>query len=88
MLCLARASEQVHDNPKRPSPFGGAGGLSGERPPLNAMSDEELDVYAEVMYNRSLEHYEAVLAPHRKMVKRRRFRDYTQRNCEEAWGSR
>ena len=69
-----------------PSPFGGAGGLFGERPPLGA-SDEEFDKYAEYCYNKKMAHFEALVAFARK-PKRRRFHDYTRKNCEESRGNR
>ena len=72
----------------RPSPFGGAGGLSGERPPLEEMTDGELDIYAEVMYARGMLHFEAVLAVAPRPVRRRRPSDYKAKNCEEARGGR
>ena len=69
-----------------PSPFGGPGGLPGERPPADA-TDAELDAYAEWWFNRSLEHFEANTARVRAGTrKRRKLSDYTAKNCEEAYG--
>ncbi len=70
-----------------PSPFGGAGGLSGERPPLGIMTDAEIEQYAEDCYNRSMKVFEAVMAAYRK-PRRRRIYDYTRANCEEARGTK
>ena len=72
---------------KRPSPFGGAGGLSGERPPLDA-TDAELDRYAEALYAGRMAQFELYVATARKTLSRRSFRDYTHKNCEESWGAR
>ena len=70
-----------------PSPFGGAGGLSGERPPLDA-SDEELDAYAEWWFRRSVAQFASILAGAPRPRKKRRMYDYTAKNCEEASGGR
>jgi len=78
------ASDEAYSRQSnRPSPFGGAGGLSGERPPLDA-SDVEFDRYAEVCYRRSLSYFVAELAACRKPRRRRRKNEYSKRNCEEA----
>ena len=72
-----------------PSPFGGAGGLSGERPPLDVWTEEELDLYAEAMYARSMDVFNAYVATYRVAKRRRRNpHDYTRKNCEEARGGR
>ncbi len=65
--------------------FGGAGGLSHERPPLTA-SDEELDAYCERLYNEGMAYFEAELAAMKRPRKRRAFSDYTAKNCEESFG--
>ena len=63
----------------------GAFGYKGPR--FDEMSDEELDIYAEVMYNRSLETFAAIAAVERRRPRKRRRVDYTTKNCEEALGS-
>ena len=67
-----------------PSPFGGAGGTSGEVPPLEA-SDEEIDLLAEGEYARRMSMFQAMLAAARRPPVRRYFSDYTTKNCEEAY---
>jgi len=69
-----------------PPPFGGPGGLFGERPPVDA-TDEELDIWCEKSYNESMRVFEAVSAATRRHRRRRVFHDYTIKNCEEAYGS-
>jgi len=68
-----------------PSPFGGPGGLSGERPPVDEMSDEEMDDWAEECYNRSIEDFELATSLRKPRRKRRPY-DYITKNCEEALG--
>ena len=68
-----------------PSPFGGAGGLSGERPPLDA-TDAQLDSYAEWQYQRTIDLFRAVTAVIRPR-RRRRFYYYERANCTEAYAS-
>ncbi len=77
-------------DPSLPSPFGGPGGLFGERPPaedVQDLTDLDMDKLAEVWYNRSLAHFEAVSAVGRRPRAKRRFHDYTAKNCEEAFGN-
>ena len=85
MLCLARAWGPMDDQTDEPSPFGGAGGLSGERPPLDA-SDAQLDAYCERLYNARMIWFELSAALNRKPRRKKRFRDYTKRNAEECYG--
>ena len=79
-------SGDPESDPQAPSPFGGPGGTSGEVPPAS-LSDVELDELAEIEYTRRIELFKAGLAATRRPRERRRFRDYTQRNCEEAYHS-
>jgi len=65
----------------------GAFPTKGPRPDWAIMSEEELDSYAEIMYDRQLRVYEAMVAAERRPRPRRRFHDYTAKNCEEATGS-
>jgi len=76
-----------NQNPSPPSPFGGAGGLSGERPPLENLTDMEIDILAESEYNRRMGLFEAAVAADRRPPRRRGFSDYTTKNCEEAYHS-
>ena len=72
----------------RPSSFGGPGGLSDERPPVT-WDDAELDKRAEKAYNDRMAAFELADYLRAKPVKKkRRFIEYTTRNCEEAWGGR
>ena len=72
----------------RPSPFGGAGGLSGERPPLGA-TDAEYDAYAEVLYHRRMADFELADSLRvRPRKQRRAFSAFTTKNCEECSGDR
>ena len=84
---LSASANADGDTQDPPSSFGGAGGLSDERPPLDA-SDGELDCYCERLYNRSLDIFIAMMASNRKPTRRRRLSDYTKRNCEEASAGR
>ena len=77
--------DERHTHPSLPSLLGGPGGLASGRPPVEEMSEQEMDEYAEWWFNRSLAHFEAVLAAAPKAPKRRMFHDYTAKNCEEAW---
>jgi len=79
-------TDDLEEHQNLPSPFGGAGGLFGERPPLTA-SDAELDSYCEELYARSLDHFRALVAAYRRPRRKRGMRDYTTKNCEEARGS-
>ena len=86
MICLAwREPTESGSTEIPPSPFGGPGGLSGERPPVQEMSDAELDEWAVVSYNRSMALFEAMVAVARRPRRRRKFRDYQAKNCEEAY---
>ena len=69
-----------------PSSFGGLGRLSDESPPVSLDDDAELDRLAEVWYNRTIAHFEALAYVSRP--RRRRFNDYSAKNCEEAYGGR
>ena len=66
-----------------PSPFGGPGGLFGERPPVDA-SDEELDAWVEKNYIRRMATFVDLVRDPK--MRRRRLHDYTAKNCEEAYG--
>jgi len=73
--------------PEGPSPFGGPGGLSGERPPVE-MSDSELDARAERQYAERQAHFEALASFTIRKKRRRYLHEYTAKNCEEAYGGR
>ena len=64
----------------------GAFPVKGPRPDWSAMSELELDLYAEQMYHKQLRLYEAVVAAQRRPLPKRRMHDYTAKNCEEASG--
>jgi len=64
----------------------GAFPVKGPRPDWAAMSEDELDRYAEEMYTRQLRTYEALVAAQRRPRPRRRMHEYTTKNCEEARG--
>ena len=55
---------------------------------LAAMTDDEVERYAEECYRRRMDHFVVVVAPARRTRKRRRFSEYTAKNCEEAYGGR
>ena len=83
MVWSSASAHSAADTQINPSSFGGAGGLSDERPPLGA-SDAELDDYCERLYNVGISHFVAMTAANRKPRRRRRFSEYTKRNCEEG----
>ena len=88
-LALARATVRKASASDGPSPSGGAGGVSGETPPLTfleMLSDTELDRYVEEADAVRMRLFEAGVAAIRKPKVRRMFRDYTIKNCEEAIG--
>ena len=72
---------------KTPSPLGGPGGLLGGRPPVDEMTDDELDNRAAQLYAGRMAAFEE-RARNIRRPRRNRFSDYTNRNCEEAWGGR
>ena len=64
----------------------GAFPTKGSRPDWSRMSEAELDSYAEMMYDRQMRLYVALVAAERRPRPKRRLNDYTAKNCEEAHG--
>ncbi len=83
---LARREPTTSKRTVLPSSFGGAGGLSDERPPLDVWTEAELDAYAEMCYSRSMRVFDAYVATYRVAKRRRRRNGYKTKNCEEALG--
>ncbi len=86
--CRGSSPPTPPESSKTPPPsFGGAGGLWEQRPPLEQMSDADIDAYAEWCYNRSLENFIAGQAAIRRPRRMRRMYEYSAKNCEEAYAS-
>jgi len=92
MCVKMRGHEPTADIEGHPTPslpcLGVQGAFSTKGPRLDwsEMTEAELDQYAEVMYNRQMAVYEAIVAVQRRPRRRRGFHDYTAKNCEEARG--